>query len=270
MGPSVFALSQDPGSISNAMPGGKELLRRALLRANLDVHRRHHVPFGVRWRDDIAHYLNGRPLHVAFDVGAHRGETTLKLAHAFPGVRVHSFEPMPENFAVLASAVRDTGARPVNAAVSDRSGTVKLARGDSSLHASVHGSGAHVEVPAVTVDEYAAAQGVGRIDLLKIDTEGHELAVLRGARSQLEGGATEFIVCECEFAERVEEPHADFRALQDTLEPLGYRVVSFYTGGVDNLGWIWGDVLFRYSPGERDRGTGALSPHPEQRILGLW
>jgi hypothetical protein len=124
----------------------------------------------------------------------------------------------------------------------------------------VHGSGEKLEVRAITVDEYAQDQGVDRIDLLKIDTEGHEEAVLRGSVEQLERASIEFVLCECEFTERPEERHADFRAVQDLLAPFGYRVVSFYTGGVDNLGWLWGDVLFRYAPGERDRAATAMSP----------
>ena len=78
------------------------------------------------------------------------------------------------------------------------------------------------------------------------------------------------MVCECEFTARPGEPHADFRAIQDLLEPLGYKVVSFYTGGVDNLGWIWGDVLFRHASGQRDHAGVAMSPRPERRTLGFW
>jgi FkbM family methyltransferase len=252
------------------MPDAKDLLRRVLVRANLDLRRRHDVPFGVRWTDDIGHYLQGRELGVAFDVGAHRGETTLKLLRAFPGVAVHAFEPMPDSFSALRQATAGSGARITNAAVSDTSGTVTMARGEASYRASVHGSGERVQVPAVTLDEYVLEHGLDRLDLLKIDTEGHEAAVLRGGIGQLERGGIEFVLCECEFTARPQEPHADFRALQDLLEPLGYRVVSFYTGGVDNLGWIWGDVLFRHATGPRDPSSGALSPHVERRTLGRW
>jgi FkbM family methyltransferase len=251
------------------MRKGKQLLSRTLARANLDLHRRHHVPFGVRWSDDIAHYRRDRAVSVAFDIGAHKGETTLKLLRAFPGVQMHSFEPLPENFADLQRATAGSNVRTVNAAVSDRSGVVTMARGEASYLASLHRDGQGVEVQAVTVDEYVLELGLDRIDLLKIDTEGHDEAVLRGSLKQLESGRIEFVVCECEFTARPEEPHADFRRIHELLEPLGYRVVSFYTGGVDNLGWIWGDVLFRYAPGQSDRETWALSPHLERRTFGL-
>jgi len=247
----------------------KELLRRALVRANLDLHQRHHVPFGVSWSADIGHYLQGRTASVIFDIGAHKGETALMLIRAFPGVYVHSFEPLPENFAALEEATAGTSALNNNVAVSDKSGVVTIARGDMTYHASVHGSGEKLEVPSVTIDEYALAHHLDRIDVLKIDTEGHEEAVLRGGLGRLESGGIEFVVCECEFTARPDEPHADFRAIYDVLEPLGYRVVSFYTGGVDNLGWIWGDVLFRYAPGERDPKTWSPSPYIKRRTLGF-
>jgi FkbM family methyltransferase len=243
------------------MAGAKVALRSFLARANLEVRRLHNAPFGVRWSTDIAHYLQGRALGVAFDVGAHHGETTLKLLDAFPDAQIHSFEPLPDSFALLRQATASTTAHAVNAAVSDSSGVLEIARGEASYQSGVHADGERIEVRSLTVDEYADAQGIERLGLLKIDTEGHEEAVLRGARKRLQAGAIEFVVCECEFTPRLDEPHAQFQGLHALLEPLGYRVVSFYTGGVDNLGWVWGDVLYKLTAGPRDRASIHLSPH---------
>ena len=74
----------------------KQLIRTALTRASLDVRRLHNVPFGVRGRTTSV-FLDGRSLQTAFDIGAHEGETALMLLETFPGIQVHSFEPMPEN-----------------------------------------------------------------------------------------------------------------------------------------------------------------------------
>jgi FkbM family methyltransferase len=236
-------------------------VRSFLARANLDLRRSHDAAFGERWSADIAHYLQGRALGVAFDVGAHHGETTLKLLETFPGAQIHSFEPLPESFAILRHATASTPARAINAAVSDSAGVLTIARGEASYRSGVNATGERIEVPSLTVDGYADAEGIERLGLLKIDTEGHEETVLRGARRRLEAGAIEFVVCECEFTPRPDEPHAQFAALHALLEPLGYRVVSFYTGGVDNLGWVWGDVLYKLTAGPRDRASIHLSPH---------
>lgn len=244
-------------------------LRKELRRANLEVRRRQDVPFGVRWSDDVAHCLGGSPLGVAFDVGAHRGETARELLEAFPDARVHCFEPLPESFAALERATAGTSARAVNAAMSDAAGTISIARGESSQHAGVHAAGERLQVDARTVDGYADEQGIDRIGLLKIDTEGHEPAVLRGAARRLAEGRVELVLCECEFTPRPDEPHARFGELHAMLEPLGYRVVAFYTGGVDNLGWVWGDVLYRRAPGPRDASSFAVSPHPRRSRRGI-
>ncbi len=240
---------------------GRRLVQRALARADLDLRRVRPAPFGVRWEDDLRHYLRGRAMRVALDVGAHWGETALKLLEEFPGVEVHSFEPLPENFVTLERATASDNVRSVNAAVTDRAGTALISRGKTSLHASLHhGDGRDgVAVQAVTVDDYVHEHRLAGIDLLKIDTEGNEEAVLRGSLAQLERGCIEFVFCECEFTRREDEPHGDFRAILEILEPLDYRVVSFYTAGVDNLGWLWGDVLFRHAPGGRDPDSVALS-----------
>jgi FkbM family methyltransferase len=244
------------------MPGLKTAIRSALGRAGLDVRRRRNVPFGVRWEDDIAYYLAGRSLGVAFDIGAHRGETANTLRQTFPGVHVHSFEPLPENFAALKAATSPAAVTAVNAAVTDTAGTIELALGETSQRASVHGAdGPKLEVKALTVDGYLAANHISHVDLLKIDTEGAEDRVLRGASGLLESGATEFVLCECEFTRRPDEPHGDFRAIFDLLEPRSYRIVSFYTSGVDNLGWLWGDVLFRYAPRDRDPRWASRTPY---------
>ena len=44
------------------------------------------------------------------------------------------------------------------------------------------------EVPVTTVNEFAYSRGINSIDLLKVDAEGYELEVLKGARSMIAGG----------------------------------------------------------------------------------
>jgi len=235
-------------------------LKRALERAGLDIHRRRDVPFGVRWEDDLGYYLSERPLKVAIDVGAHIGETARRLTIHFPGCQVHSFEPIPDIYHALKAATRGMNVICLQAAVGEHDGLADITACTGAPWLSgFKARGSTVQVRVMTLDSYTAEHQLPGIDLLKIDTEGHEPAVLRGARRLLEGGAVDHVLCECAFVERPEEPHADFAEISRMLTPLGYRVVSFYTGGVDDLGWRWGDVLFR-----RPTGTKiplAWSPH---------
>ena len=132
---------------------------------------------------------------VFFDVGANYGLHSLKLlAH---GVKVVSFEPNPACEPFFRECCGRNGLRPDwrSAAVGDRAGWVELRvpRGRPWLGttaAEVADSwSADVDsetfrVPQVTLDDVVATDGIIP-DVIKIDTEGTELAVLEGARGTL-------------------------------------------------------------------------------------
>lgn len=203
------------------------------------------IPFGVSWAEDLRYYLRGARLATAVDVGAHRGETAQRILEAFPAAQVHSFEPVRPSFRALTEATRHLNVRCINAAVSESDGTARFHLGPDSGRCGFRAPGPALDVRTVALDTYADECSVEHIDLLKIDVERHEPQVLRGAADLLGSGRVGFVLAECEFTERPEEPHGDFREILSILAPLGYRVVSFYTGGVDDHGWRWGDVLFR-------------------------
>ena len=97
-----------------------------------------------------------------------------------------------------------------------------------------------------TLDHFCEKEGISQIGLLKIDVEGYEMNVLTGAEKMLAGKNISFIVLECEFHSHPgNDTHTGFFELFRYLQPFQYNVVSFYTSGVDNLGWRWGNVLFR-------------------------
>jgi hypothetical protein len=94
-----------------------------------------------------------------------------------------------------------------------------------------------------TIDDFCADRGIQRVDLLKTDTEGFEAFVLKGASETLAKGNVDFLVAECDFIRRPDQPHGDFFEIYAMLAPLGFTMVSFYTGGVDERGWVWGNML---------------------------
>jgi FkbM family methyltransferase len=203
------------------------------------------TPFGVSWIDDLRYCLAGGDITVAVDVGAHRGETARLILDAFPSAEVHAFEPVLPSFRALSTATQGSGVRCVHAAVSDADGTARFHLGPDSGRCGFRAPGPGFDVRTVTLDTYADECSLEHVDLLKIDAEGHEVMVLRGATGLLSSGRVDYVLAECEFVERGDEPHGDFSEILRILTPFGYRVVSFYTGGVDDHGWRWGDVLFR-------------------------
>jgi len=81
-------------------------------------------------------------------------------------------------------------------------------------------------IEITTLDEYCRVNSVQKIDLLKIDVEGHELAVLQGARSALQRGAIKFIQFEyggCNIDSRV-----FLRDIWDYLTDFQYTLYKLY------------------------------------------
>jgi len=128
-----------------------------------------------------------RPGDTFLDVGANVGYYTLIASKLVgPTGRVIAFEPDPTSFALLKRSVEANGLSNVTLvqkALSDEPGTIKLFLDETN-------KGAHkifqygesrrfVEVAAVRLDDYLEGHE-GRIDLIKIDTEGAEGAILKG------------------------------------------------------------------------------------------
>lgn len=224
------------------------VVRDAFSALGLHLARRRNLPYGVVWQDDVVSL--GVPLRVVFDVGANKGQTAQRLVQALPGTsRIYSFEPVPAAFEYLQQNTRALpNVEAVPVALGSVDGTAHItadaASGQNTLLVDARPGARTVEVPIRRLDTVMSERGLQYLDLLKIDVEGHELAVLDGAVQTLSSGAIRMIFVEVEFNARPGEPHANFFAIHDRLRPLGYNVVSFYTGGIDREGWRWGNALF--------------------------
>jgi FkbM family methyltransferase len=245
----------------------KDYVSTILFRHGVDLRRASSTPFGLRWYRDIQFFPNGVELGTVLDVGANTGQTALQVARQFPKSRIYSFEPVPSTFREL---VRNTAIyaniEPIGCAMGASRGSGKMTIERLSLsnrfivsEESTSNALRVLEVPVDTVDAFCAEREIHRVNLLKIDTEGHELSVLEGAEKFLTEKRIDFILAECEFLRRGGEPHGDFTEIMKHVSGFGFHVVSFYTGGVDHLGWVWGDVLFRESS-RSEPGRVACSP----------
>jgi|GEM_PF-4494859 len=162
-----------------------------------------------------------------FDVGANIGLVTFAIAAQRPDVAVRAFEPSAPN---IAAWTRNRALNPaaratlIEAAVSDDEAGARLAVPSDSGSGTIGDEGA--EVATVTLDAYCAREGIARIDVTKIDVEGHEPAVLAGARGLLAAGAIGCVVCEVKHsAAGAADPAA-------ILTGHGYRRVAIPAVGV--------------------------------------
>jgi FkbM family methyltransferase len=129
------------------------------------------------------------------DVGANVGAYTLFAAKKVgPRGRVFSFEAAPEIYKYLLENIAANGFGNVDAnnlAVGPHPGTIVLCYNPKDIgksHVCVNPGGDpenHIEIDMVALDQYLASSDMTRLDYLKIDVEGFELAVLQGAHKTI-------------------------------------------------------------------------------------
>lgn len=182
---------------------------------------------------------------VFYDVGANVGFFTVIAARLVGrSGRVYAFEPVPRNLELLRANVRanqfDT-VDVVERAVADRDGFETLRTTKNPGGASLaRGAGrppdvqAHVEVETVRLDGLVERGEIAPPDVVKIDVEGAELAVLRGMKSLLEDQAPDILY---EIDDRDEETiEARGDRIERWLAARGYRV-SYLDDSYPHSAW---------------------------------
>lgn len=183
------------------------------------------------------------PRPVVVDVGANDGQWSLLLSQALRRpAEFHLFEVAPYCFPGLEKRMPEIGtATLVKKAISGAPGTVTLyapAEGVGHGLASLHErrdvgvqqtSYQPIEVEAITLDSYAASAHLDRIDLLKMDIEGHELAAMRGASRLLAERRVRTLMFEFGSANVNSGTH--FRQFWDLLTGNGYQLSRILPGG---------------------------------------
>jgi FkbM family methyltransferase len=190
----------------------------------------------------------GRRIRV-FDVGANVGRWSAAMLAAAEQVgrlsdlEVHAFEPSADTYAMLEAALHGQAVHLSRIALGDRTGCSTLhlvapGAGRNSLYQLPEAiAGAATEaVQMTTLDDYARHADLEHITLVKIDTEGHDLAVLRGARGLLTERCISFI--QFEYNHRWIYGRWFLRDAFALLEPLGYRLGKLTPSGVEFYpGW---------------------------------
>ena len=144
---------------------------------------------------------------VSVDVGAYIGVISLAMARFGPSNHiVHSFEADDLNYERLLMNVPGASGASIsthNTAVGNRVGTADFTRNEDpgtnhlgiEPNPSVAPAGVYT-VPVTTLDAFAQKQSIDEIDVLKIDVEGADLDVLRGAEGLLGDGRIKAIFVE--------------------------------------------------------------------------
>ena len=205
--------------------GHEVTLRLQNLILSVDTARSELISYWEIWHDATYDAVPGFRLPergYVVDVGANIGAFSLYQALRKKAKLVIAFEPSPSTFRRLTANLELNSAnnvRAVNAVVGSSCGTVPFLETPMSVNCRVaqNGEAGTVAVPSVTLDSALEAHKLNKIDLLKIDTEGYETEVLKGATKTLQ--QTDRVILEI-------HNESDKRDFDDLLLPLGFRFVA--------------------------------------------
>jgi FkbM family methyltransferase len=185
-----------------------------------------------------------------FDVGANVGQSSRAFAAAFPASTIYAFEPAAATFAILVERLAGVErVKPFNLALGRRAGRRIIEHGGSSVSHRIAGIGRllrrspHEPATMTTGDRFCREHRIERIDFLKIDTEGGDLAVLQGFRRLLAGQRIGLAEAEVGM-NRANKRHVPLAAVQAFLEPLGYSLFHLHEQVLD-LGFSGRPILRR-------------------------
>lgn len=193
--------------------------------------------------------LAGR-VRVAVDVGANIGEWSSLALMRFPDLeQLVAYEP-GEVASVFRANIDDRRVVLVESAVSDAPGELVLQEADDSHLSSVvaveDGAVRRTRVVrAVRIDDELERLGVSRVGFLKIDAEGHDLRVLRGARDALAGQRIDVI--QFEYNRIWVNAGATLHEAHQLLEDAGYLNFVITGSGLRRLPLAGVPELFTYA-----------------------
>ncbi len=175
------------------------------------------------------------------DAGANIGIYTMLCSRLVgPSGSVHAFEPSPAAYDRLEEHVRMNGLANV------RTNRLALGNKETELELNVaddHGFSSfgvpaggvagryRVRVPVTTLDAYCSEMGITAVALAKIDVEGFELHVLRGAGKMIQRGALHTMVIEYNRQAQVNNGFSP-DDLPCALREAGFAVQEIAEGGV--------------------------------------
>lgn len=216
---------------------------------------------GYDLQRDLALIVN-KTNPICFDVGANRGQTIQLLQDCFVFPAIHSFEPASASYAALTKQSFGSQVHIYELAFGEEVGVAEFNNfKHSELNSFLSMNAdkgenlfAEEEVISVesvrveTLDNFCNSHNIDRIDLLKIDTQGFELPVLRGAIGLLEQQKIGAILLELNFATLYEGQSDPLEILQ-LLRSHKMRLVDYYEKvRIDETELSWTTALFNLHP----------------------
>lgn len=219
------------------------LIKRLFLRMGLDVRRAEAARTIDPWLA-IRSLLEPAKVQTIIDVGAYVGDYTERFLFFFPQAKIYAFEPALSSFQKLER--RFLGHPRVHTfplALADYEGNAQFflnadpvtnsllpATDTADMWANTSGAYAQrgsVIVPVTTLDSFCQKQNISTVDILKVDAQGADLMVLKGAERMLRSANIAIILVELTFVS-LYETQSDGLSILSYLEQFRYRIFNFF------------------------------------------
>ena len=217
----------------------KSTIKRLLSTSGVYAKWYRNIPYGIDWMLDIDRIAGPTwTPRVIFDVGANIGQTTLELSKHWRGSDIHAFEPVASTFSMLRANVAVLPhAFCHHCGLGDAEKTLSVRTMPGSIVNSLK-SDCMMSVPEArieeikvrTADAVAAELEIQHIDVLKTDTEGFDLEVLKGASGLLKAARISFVLSEVTFF-RGDQQHTSFDSVYSYLMEQNFALAGFNETG---------------------------------------
>ena len=190
----------------------KKIINGALLPLNMRVIKARQQNLSGQYLFEDLHRIISAKSPTCIDVGANEGQTIEALRGVFEKPLIYAFEPASETFKKLEGRNFSGDIKLYNCALGPKRGELDFYNYvDSKLSSVLSFDSAlenpfrEVEVTSVesvqveTVDDFIDKNNIERLDLLKIDTQGFDFDVIKGAERSLAGDKIDCILIELNF-----------------------------------------------------------------------
>ena len=166
---------------------------------------------GLDEADDLLRFFNANDKITIIDAGANVGQSVQKYKEIFPNAVIHSFEPVRKVYEQLEKNTRHyDGVSVYNMALGSQEGKITFYEYDDHVNSSALPMGSalsqhnvyhETQVECSTLDIQAAKNNINHINILKLDTQGFDLEVLKGASKLIKENKIDVVMIEHIVAE---------------------------------------------------------------------
>lgn len=178
---------------------------------------------------------------VIFDIGANIGQSVFWFHKEFPKSDIYAFEPFPVTYKTLLKNIpKNKSIVAFNCGISNRNANMNVkpySKNEGTAKIEETSSKDGIVIECKTIDAFVRDNKIEMVDIIKIDTEGHEILVIDGARELLSNGRVKNIIIEASIFVNNGQ-HTILDDISRELAQYKYKIKSFYDLSHKNNGQL--------------------------------